>query len=527
MKRKIYLIAFLICFIVTGYSQDKSISSIAHDSIQLNKYIKNAKGYFYTDYDKAYQIALKGLSKYKNTDYILGRIRLFQILAEINYYYKNSFDSSLVYLNKMRELSDKIGLKRGKPWYELNLGNIYYYQNDLVKSMQLYKSAKKNAEGIKDSIIIIDALLGISDIEMQWNNLNQSLSYLYEGLGYAKSLTSSDAHFYPAGEINRIKKRMQFLLYDDIANIYKIKNRYDSSYIYYQKTREVVEELNHTFGKLVTKLNLLEVQYKLNPKINVIRELEQLLVETEEKDFMRLHYETGFTICEILQDKGQYEKAYYLYEKMFKLKDSIIGNEGIRRVAEIESDYHLKKKELENRELMRQNEIKTLKLRNRWIIIVLIGFILIQALVLLIIIYRKYQTIKQNLNTIKEQERKIFDQEKELLHKEKEAVELQLRHKEREHTTKAMKIFQHNQLVQKIVDELKESSDTPRYILQLIPFVAFIWYFLLSVPVGIWQDKAGKKKVVNVGILVTVIGLFVPLFGNTLIVILVAFALLG
>lgn len=77
------------------------------------------------------------------------------------------------------------------------------------------------------------------------------------------------------------------------------------------------------------------------------------------------------------------------------------------------------------------------------------------------------------------------------------------------------------------VDELKQSAETPRYILQLIPFVAFIWFFLLSVPVGIWQDKIGKKQMLNVGILVTAIGLFVPIMGNTLPVILLAFSLLG
>ncbi|MDQ2179336.1 sugar MFS transporter [Marinifilum sp. D714] len=77
------------------------------------------------------------------------------------------------------------------------------------------------------------------------------------------------------------------------------------------------------------------------------------------------------------------------------------------------------------------------------------------------------------------------------------------------------------------VDELKQNSNTPEYLLQLIPFVAFIWFFLLSVPAGIWQAKMGKKKVLNVAILITVIGLFVPVLGNNLPVILVAFSLLG
>lgn len=77
------------------------------------------------------------------------------------------------------------------------------------------------------------------------------------------------------------------------------------------------------------------------------------------------------------------------------------------------------------------------------------------------------------------------------------------------------------------VDELKQDSSTPQYILQLIPFVALIWFFLLSVPVGVWQDSAGKKKVLKYGILITVAGLMVPVLGNTLPVILLAFALLG
>jgi fucose permease len=77
------------------------------------------------------------------------------------------------------------------------------------------------------------------------------------------------------------------------------------------------------------------------------------------------------------------------------------------------------------------------------------------------------------------------------------------------------------------VDELKKDATVPQYILQLIPFVAFIWFFILSVPVGIWQDKVGKKKALNIGLIITAFGLFIPLLGNSLPVILMAFATLG
>lgn len=77
------------------------------------------------------------------------------------------------------------------------------------------------------------------------------------------------------------------------------------------------------------------------------------------------------------------------------------------------------------------------------------------------------------------------------------------------------------------VDELKSDASVPRYVLQLIPFVAFIWFFFLSVPVGIWQDQIGKKKALIYGIIITAIGLLVPALGNSFPIILTAFALLG
>jgi fucose permease len=49
----------------------------------------------------------------------------------------------------------------------------------------------------------------------------------------------------------------------------------------------------------------------------------------------------------------------------------------------------------------------------------------------------------------------------------------------------------------------------------LIPFVGFIMFGLLSVPVGVFQDKRGKKFVLVMGLLVTLAGLLNASFGLT------------
>jgi tetratricopeptide (TPR) repeat protein len=442
------ILLFFILFILIytkDYASPQKNPDFIHDSIELVQYLDSVRAFFQSDHEKANQIAHVALTKFDATHYVIGKISLLQFLAEIHYYYKDNYDSSIIYLERMKYLCDSIKLPRGTAWYYLNLGNVYYYQDisfegdSLEKAMESYVRAKEEAEKIGDTIIIADALTGIADILMQRKDFENSLTTLYQALALA----------YTTGEL-----RMQFLLYDDIANIFKLTGQYDSSNFYYQKTMVIAETLGNRFGILVTKLNLLYVSYKIDPKIDVLPELKTILKESRENKFMRLYIDTGYTICLILKDKNKFEEAFLLFQQITATRDSIYGGDMVRKVAEYESAYKLMKSKLKNKHLLSQNKIKSLKLRNRLIVIILIIFILLQTIIILAITYRKYEIIRNKLLTIKEQERKIFEQEKELIKKEKEAVEQKLRYKEREQTMKAMKIFHHNQLVQKVVQDL-------------------------------------------------------------------------
>ena len=45
---------------------------------------------------------------------------------------------------------------------------------------------------------------------------------------------------------------------------------------------------------------------------------------------------------------------------------------------------------------------------------------------------------------------------------------------------------------------------------QLIPSMALFWFFVMSVPSGILQDKYGKKRMLNIGMLLTGLGMVIP-----------------
>lgn len=78
------------------------------------------------------------------------------------------------------------------------------------------------------------------------------------------------------------------------------------------------------------------------------------------------------------------------------------------------------------------------------------------------------------------------------------------------------------------VDRIKlDNPEISNTLIQLIPSAVFLWFFILSVPVGILQDRIGKRNVLNIGMLVTALGLFVPYFFYSFESALIGFALLG
>ncbi|MBN1107727.1 MAG: MFS transporter [Bacteroidales bacterium] len=77
------------------------------------------------------------------------------------------------------------------------------------------------------------------------------------------------------------------------------------------------------------------------------------------------------------------------------------------------------------------------------------------------------------------------------------------------------------------VDRVSTDMGLSSTLAQLIPSAAFLWFFLLSVPVGVLQSRLGKRFMLNIGMGITAIGLLVPYIFYTFEMVLVGFALLG
>jgi FHS family L-fucose permease-like MFS transporter len=67
-------------------------------------------------------------------------------------------------------------------------------------------------------------------------------------------------------------------------------------------------------------------------------------------------------------------------------------------------------------------------------------------------------------------------------------------------------------------------SDT---LANLLPMMVFLWFLVLSVPIGLFMNQIGRKRTVIISNMITILAMVIPLISYSFPVLLIAFAMLG
>ena len=74
---------------------------------------------------------------------------------------------------------------------------------------------------------------------------------------------------------------------------------------------------------------------------------------------------------------------------------------------------------------------------------------------------------------------------------------------------------------------VKADLDLSDSVANIFPSLVFFWFLIFSVPTGMLMNKIGRKKTVLLSLVVTLVSLVLPVFGETFPVMLLSFSLLG
>ena len=74
---------------------------------------------------------------------------------------------------------------------------------------------------------------------------------------------------------------------------------------------------------------------------------------------------------------------------------------------------------------------------------------------------------------------------------------------------------------------VKEDLGLTDSVANVFPSLVFFWFLIFSVPTGMLMNRIGRKNTVLLSLIVTVVSLLIPIFGNSFAFMLISFSLLG
>jgi len=74
---------------------------------------------------------------------------------------------------------------------------------------------------------------------------------------------------------------------------------------------------------------------------------------------------------------------------------------------------------------------------------------------------------------------------------------------------------------------IKQDFGLTDFVAQFLPMMVLLWFFVLSVPIGVLQDKYGKRNMLNIGMVIQAVGLGLPFVHYSFAMMFASFILLG
>jgi len=296
-----------------------------------------------------------------------------------------------------------------------NTGLLYFQLDSVQKPLKYFEKALQLATELKDS----------TRISASYNNLGmvyrRKKDFVNASVFYRKSLAISRAcqdHRTEAKTLN------------NLANVFEKQNRIDSAMHYIRLAEKLYSSTGDKAGLAYARMNAGRYDALLG---NFEKASQQMMWSLS--TFQEIGDGTQIENCynnlsNLYEKSGNQELALKYYKLHISLRDSIMGQETRKQVAEIQTRYETEKKEKENLALKSDLEVQQLKLSlNRTIIRSLIIGMVISVLLLagIFYLYRKrnlaYKAlVLQNLEMAR-CDKLIFEKEKSRV-KDENPVEL-------------------------------------------------------------------------------------------------------
>lgn len=353
------------------------------------------------------------------------------IYHDIAYYHTNP-DSAIIFsdllIDLARKYSDSIYVFRGYA----QKGYSLLFKGEFDKAVSLFFNCAYIAEAIKDKYREAAAYISLGDAYSKAENHKNSILYFNKAISLSRKINDTVL--------------LANALFNS-ANEYLISNSFDTALIYFNEAGKIYELIDNKFYKAYVMGNkgmlfnnignekeaesnlrrAIEIlgpfgdKYSISSYTNALAKiyLGQKAYEkalrysilsynlSREAGLKQNISETCSLLSKIYYEKGDIKNAYKFQSEYYGIRDSLLNNKTITRIADLRTEYEVSKKQAEVDYLKKTRKAQS-------VITISLLIILILTVALVLILLKNYKRKKALNHLLLEQKEELLVQQEQL-----------------------------------------------------------------------------------------------------------------
>ncbi len=393
-----------------------------------------------------YQQEQQGIDR-TDMNYYLGRlyVMLGAGYEEVGFWRQalNIYRKDLNLVDKVLSFTDEepVWSSELKAMLYNNMANIYLKQRDYDQAVRLYRQAIDINTGLGANKELFNNYNNMAEVEIMRGELNKALEYAFQAQRWTN--INEDPYTY-------------YFIQCNISQIYLLQGKLEIAWEYMADGLAYMydngHDMDYGYGCLFAS-DLWQAAGNKAKRLFYLKEAERVAQRLHNQTFEAKVYNY---LSNYYRDEHQAEKAYHYLTMSYTLNDSIRVLDDAKRLADMELVYEMDKMVQENSLLRKESELKDLNIKRQRLVILLIG--LIAVMIIGFISYRLMTQRKRRLaeRRLAEQEAELSRKEMEIIQKRETDLKNELELKNRELTSKVLKLVRNNEFIIHLTEELKQ-----------------------------------------------------------------------
>jgi tetratricopeptide (TPR) repeat protein len=372
-------LSVLVSFYLSGQQTDSLLGTL--DTVQGDRKVKTLnelfRAHLRSDPVKALGYTREALNLATEIGDKRGMAASYNNLG-VAYRNQGALDKALEYYLTSMRLYTELDNKEGIATTKNNIANIYSIKKDYGQAMRYLEESYAILTQLGDQVKIIGSMNNLGNLYSDIQLYEKAHKYYSQAYQLSEK---GGARF--ADPLN------------NLGNIFFRQGNYQKAVEYYTRALDIERENNNKLGilNIVTNLGITFTKAK-QPKLAQQYLDEAIRLSDELQAFTSLPT-IHKAMAENYSNQGKMKEAYETQLKYDEARDKIYGEESSRNIAQMEMVVGFQEKERELEILKKEDEIKTLQLRNSrlFIILMIMGVLVILALFNLFYLDRKKKLV--------------------------------------------------------------------------------------------------------------------------------------